>query len=108
MKAHTAPRGKTSHFCHKKSLLAAAASAVSLFNAHGVVDNPVFVMARPVGTKCEITITVRAHCIGKNQWIAAATWGSLSGYLPFDGTYPNQWSKVFQSRSEGKRPGNTP
>lgn len=100
MKAHTAPRGKTSRFCHKKSLLAAAVSAASLFNARGVVDNPVFVMARPVGTKCEITITVRAHCIGKNQWIAAATWGSLSGHLPFDGTHPHQWSKVFQSRSE--------
>jgi DNA (cytosine-5)-methyltransferase 1 len=88
------------HCQFKKSTLATAVSAPVHFNAHGVVENPQFVMVRPAGTKGEIIITVRAHCIGQGQWIAAATWESQSGHLPFDGIYPHQRSKVFQSRSE--------
>ena len=84
----------------KKSQISQAIPKPSLYNAHGVVENPDFVMVRPTGTKGEITLTVRAHCIGKGQWVAAATWGSLSGHLPFDGRYPSKWSQVFKSRSE--------
>ena len=84
----------------KKSQIFQAIPKPSLYNAHGVVENPDFVMVRPTGTKGEITLTVRAHCIGKGQWVAAATWGSLSGHLPFDGRYPSKWSQVFKSRSE--------
>ena len=84
----------------KKSQISQAIPKPSLYNAHGVVENPDFVMVRPAGTKGEISLTVRAHCIGKGQWVAAVTWGSLSGHLPFDGRYPSKWSEVFKSRSE--------
>ena len=77
-----------------------ATKPVSHFNARNVVGEPAFTLARPAGTKGEIIITVRAHCIGPSQWIAAATWESQSGHLPFDGTFPHKGSKVFQSRSE--------
>lgn len=88
----------------KKSAVSVAISASipapSLYNARGVVEKPDFVMVRPEGAKTEITITVRAHPIGKGQWIAEASWGSLCGHLPFDGKYPGQSSKPFKSRSE--------
>ena len=87
-------------FTLKKSIIASALPGPSHFNARNVVENPQFVIARPSGTKGQIDITVRAHCIGQGQWIAAATWGSLSGHLPFDGTFPHKGSKVFKSRSE--------
>lgn len=70
------------------------------FNARGVVESPEFVLVRPGAAKGEIIITVRAHRLGISQWIAAATWESQSGYLPFDGAFPHQRSKEFQSRSE--------
>ena len=66
----------------KKSQISQAIPKPSLYNAHGVVENPDFVMVRPAGTKGEISLTVRAHCIGKGQWVAAATWGSLSDLAP--------------------------
>ena len=84
----------------KKFASTVATPAAVHFNARGVVENPQFVMVRPTGTKGEIVITVRAHCIGQGQWIAAATWGSQSCHLPFDGTFPHMGSKVFKSRSE--------
>lgn len=55
------------------------AIAPTHFNVHSVVGNPDFFLTRPVVIKGEITTTVRAHCIGKDQWIAAAAWDSLSG-----------------------------
>lgn len=77
-----------------------ASAVASPFNADGVVEAPQFVLARPVGAKGDIKLTVRAHCLGEHQWIAEATWGSDAGHLPFDGRYPNRWTKVFQTRSE--------
>lgn len=72
---------------------------INPFNARGVVESPVFSIVRP--TKAgDIEITIRAHCLGDQQWIAAGTWGSLSGHLPYDGEFPNRLSKVFKSRSE--------
>ena len=84
----------------KKSQISKAIPKPLLYNAHGVVENPDFVMVRPAGTKGEISITVRAHCVGKGRWIAATEWGSLSQHLPFDGTFPNRWAAEFKSRSE--------
>lgn len=72
---------------------------INPFNARGVVENPVFSLVRPA-KKGHIEITIRAHCLGDQQWIAAGTWGSLSGHLPYDGEFPNSLSKVFKSRSE--------
>jgi DNA (cytosine-5)-methyltransferase 1 len=69
------------------------------FNARGVVENPVFSLVRPTKPG-DIEITIRAHCLGDQQWIAEGTWGSLCGHLPFDGNFPNRLSQVFKSRSE--------
>ena len=88
------------HFSFKKSPIAAALPAPSHFNARGVVEKPDFVLTRPAGKTHEITMTVRAHCIGKGQWIAATTWGCTAGHLPFDGSYPSKWGHVSQTRSE--------
>lgn len=88
------------HFSFKKSPIAAALPAPSHFNARGVVEKPDFVLTRPAGKTQEITMTVRAHCIGKGQWIAATTWGCNAGHLPFDGSYPSKWGHVSQTRSE--------
>lgn len=97
----TPPNGATSRrFSFKKSSIAAASGLLSPFNANGVIESPQFVLIRSRSGKAEIQITVRAHCIGKGQWIAAAAWGSQSGHLPFDGSYPNKWSAVFETRSE--------
>lgn len=87
-------------FQFKKSTLASAVSTPVHFNARGVVAKPDFVLCRPAGTVGEITMTVRAHCIGKGQWIAATTWGCTAGHLPFDGSYPHKWGYVSQTRSE--------
>jgi DNA (cytosine-5)-methyltransferase 1 len=84
----------------KKSPIAAAMPAPSPFNARGVVANPQFDLARPSGAKDGIKITVKAHPIGTGQWIAAATWSSQCGHVPFDGSYPSKWAKVFKTRSE--------
>lgn len=90
-----------SRFSHKKSPVAAvAAAAPSPFNARGVVESPQFVLVRPDVATGEISITVRAHCVSKGRWIAAAAWGSLSQHLPFDGTFPNRWATEFKSLSE--------
>jgi hypothetical protein len=88
------------HFSFKKSPIAAALPAPSHFNASGVVEKPDFVLSRPAGKAHEITMTVRAHCIGKGQWIAATTWGCTAGHLPFVGSYPSKWGHVSQTRSE--------
>lgn len=88
------------HFSFKKSPIAAALPAPSHFNARGVVEKPDFVLTRPAGKTKEITMTVRAHCIGKGQWIAATTWGCTDGHLPFDGSYPSKWGHVSQIHSE--------
>lgn len=77
-----------------------ASAVASPFNADGVVETSQFVLVRPVGAKGDIQLTVRAHRIGEHQWIAEATWGSDAGHLPFDGRYPNRWTKVFRTRSE--------
>lgn len=87
-------------FHFKKSRIATAIPQSSPFNASGVVDVPEFVLVRPNGAKEEIKVTVRAHRLGKCQWIAETSWGSLCGHLPFDGKYPNRRSKVFENRSE--------
>ena len=87
-------------FKFKKSPIAAAIAAASPFNARGVVESPDFVLARPGSAKGDITVTVRAHCLGKGRWIAATEWGSQSKHLPFDGTFPNRWADEFKSRSE--------
>ena len=100
MKVHTALCGKNLRFPHKKSPIAAALPVPSHFNARGVVAKPDFVLSRPAGSAGEITLTVRAHCIGKGRWIAATTWGSTAGHLPFDGSYPSKWGRVSQTRSE--------
>lgn len=84
----------------KKSPISAASGQLSPFNAHGVIEVPQFVLVRPLSVKGDIQLTVRAHCITKGQWTAAATWGSSSGHVPFDGSYPNKWAAVFQTRSE--------
>lgn len=84
----------------KKSPTSIPMAPPSPFNADGVIEFPAFVLARPNGTKGAITLTVRAHCTGEGQWIAAATWSSQCGHLPFDGAYPSKWSKVFKTRSE--------
>lgn len=63
----------------KKSPISILMAPPSPFNTNGVVEFPAFVLARPNGTKGGITLTVRAHCIGEGQWIAAATWGSQCG-----------------------------
>jgi DNA (cytosine-5)-methyltransferase 1 len=83
----------------KKSPVVAALAPV-YFNADGVVETPSFVLTRSGDDAREIKLTVRAHCIGKDQWVAASVWASMCGYLPFDGRYPNKWSVVFKSRSE--------
>lgn len=77
-----------------------SALAPSHFNADGVVENPSFVLIRPQGKKRDIDFTVRAHRIGEGQWVAASVWASQCGHLPYDGSYPNNWCKVFESRSE--------
>ncbi len=100
VKPSQSPATTSRRFGFKKSTIAAAIAVPSHYNARGVVENPAFVMVRPTGAAGEITLTVRAHPIGKGQWIAATTWGCLSGHLPFDGSYPSKWSKVFHSRSE--------
>ena len=70
------------------------------FNLDGVVEVPQFVLVRPACIKGDIKLTVRAHRIGEHHWVAEAIWGSDTEHLPFDGRYPNRWSKAFESRSE--------
>ena len=77
-----------------------ASAVASPFNTDGVVEVPQFVLVRPVATRGDIKLTVRAHRIGANQWIAEATWSSDTEHLPFDGRYLSRWTKIFQSRSE--------
>lgn len=77
-----------------------SALAPSHFNSYGVVENPSFLLTRPEGEKRDIDFVVRAHRIGESQWVAASVWASQCGHLPYDGSYPNNWSTVFQSRSE--------
>jgi len=72
---------------------------VNHFNARGVIDDPVFTLARPaVGDG--ISLKIQAHCLGDRQWIAEPIWGSLCGHLPHDGLQPHTGSVVYQSRSE--------
>src|SRR5665647_1154409 len=58
------------NFTFKKSPIATALPKPSHYNAKGVVEKPDFVMVRPKGAADEIKMTVRAHPIGKGQWIA--------------------------------------
>ena len=44
---------------------------VKHFNARGTVDAPVFTLVRPMAGD-GIRLTVRAHCLGNQQWIAEA------------------------------------
>ena len=76
-----------------------ALKPVSHFNARGVVDAPVFNLAR-TAVGLGISLSVQAHCLGDGQWIAEPTWGSLCGHLPFDGKAPHSGSITYLSRSE--------
>ena len=76
-----------------------AIAPVKHFNARGTVDAPVFTLARPKAGD-GISLSVRAHCLANQQWIAEAEWGSQSGHLPYDGDFPHDKSTVFKSRSE--------
>lgn len=100
MKVTSRNGATSSRFSFKKSSIAAASGPLSPFNTNGVIESPQFVLVRPRSGKAEIQITVRAHCIGEGQWVAASVWASQCGHLPYDGSYPNNWSKVFESRSE--------
>jgi DNA (cytosine-5)-methyltransferase 1 len=88
--------------CPKKSISVSRPSAIAPvqhFNARGIVDVPDFTLASP-STGNGINLTVRAHCLAKQQWIAESTWGSLCGHLPYDGDFPHNKSTAFKSRSE--------
>lgn len=100
MKLRPTTCGKPRRLPPKKSSISAALAAVSPFNARGVVETPEFILTRPGIGKGEISITVRAHRVGKELWTAATEWGSQTKHLPFDGKFPNRWAATFPTRSE--------
>ena len=69
-------------------------------NTRGIYETPDFVLSRPVKGRGHIEFTVRANRVEDGQWVAEATWHSISQHLPGDGWYPHLFSQRFASRSE--------